>query len=104
MLAFLKWSVSEHTGLRHAVHCRPGRPTEGARCPKETLRSTDIADPRGSVHLQLAMAFAQEIFDGAKVLFIHRDVLLKLRSSFWSQLGEHQQTDGGEGQYTWHSS
>lgn len=42
--------------------------------------SSDIANARRSIHLQLAMALAQQILDGAKVLLIHRDVLLELRS------------------------
>lgn len=43
-------------------------------------RSADIANPRGCIHLQLAMAFAQQIFHGAKVLLVHRDMLLELRT------------------------
>lgn len=43
--------------------------------------SSDIANARRSIHLQLAMALAQEILDGAKVLLIHRAVLLELRSA-----------------------
>jgi hypothetical protein len=43
--------------------------------------SSDIANARGSIHLQLALPFAEEIFNRTKVLLIHRAMLLEFRAT-----------------------
>jgi hypothetical protein len=41
--------------------------------------STNITNAWRSVHLELAVALAQQIFDRAKVFFIHREMFLEFR-------------------------
>lgn len=43
--------------------------------------SSDIANAWGSIHLQLAIPFAEEIFNRSKVLFVHRAILFEFRAT-----------------------
>lgn len=58
----------------------PREPHGKGRASQPLSCLADVANSRGSVHLQLAVAFAQEIFNGAKVLLIHREMFLEFRT------------------------
>lgn len=50
--------------------------------------SSDITNSWRGIHLQLPVAFAQEIFDGTKILLADRPLLVKFGPTYVSQTSQ----------------
>lgn len=100
--SYLRWRSDAHLMIGCSAKCQckalratylKGRLSKSERVTTGKIHhSSNVANARGRVHLQLAIAFAQEIFNTGVVLSAKMEVLLKLRSE--SVLVRHPELTG----------
>lgn len=71
----------KHTEGKSGEETYHTEPPKRSRTTRREWVSSDIANARGSIHLELALPFAEEIFNRTKVLLIHRAMLLEFRAT-----------------------